>query len=89
MFQTFDPQFIENLAKQLSGSIPPGIVSISADLQQKFRDILTATLSQHGFVTREEFDVQTKVLLKTREKLAAITKQVQELEQALKLTAKE
>ena len=41
--------------------------------------ILQATLSKLDVVSREEFDVQTQVLAKTREKIELLEKQVQEL----------
>ena len=40
---------------------------------------LTAAFSQLDLVTREEFDVQTKVLARTREKLENLQRQVNAL----------
>ena len=40
-------------------------------------------LSELDVVTREEFDVQTQVLIKTREKLSALEASVATLEQKL------
>ena len=47
------------------------------------RQVLQAQLSKLDLVSREEFDVQTKVLLRTREKLAALESKLSQFEQQL------
>jgi BMFP domain-containing protein YqiC len=44
--------------------------------------VLQSGLSRLDLVTREEFDVQRTVLLRTREKLEALEREVQALESA-------
>ena len=46
------------------------------DVEQNIKAILTSTLSRLNLVTREEFEIQQQVLLKTREKLAELEAQV-------------
>ncbi len=46
-------------------------------------DLLTNALASMDLVTREEFDVQTAVLARTRARLEELEKQVAVLEQAL------
>jgi BMFP domain-containing protein YqiC len=45
--------------------------------------VLQRKLSQLDVVSREEFDVQTQVLLKTREKLADLESKLTEIEAKL------
>ena len=71
---------IEDLAKQITDAIPPSLKNIANDFEEKTKTILQRKLSQLDVVSREEFDVQTQVLLKTREKLAELEKAVTELE---------
>ncbi|MEW6989707.1 accessory factor UbiK family protein [Colwelliaceae bacterium 6441] len=71
---------IEDIAKQVSESIPPGLKSFAADFEDKTKTVLQRKLSQLDVVSREEFDVQTQVLLKTREKLAELEAKVSALE---------
>jgi BMFP domain-containing protein YqiC len=52
-----------------------------SDLKQNFRSLLQSTLSKLDLVTREEFDIQAKVLARTREKLEALEQRVAALEQ--------
>ena|SRR5687768_5455807 len=57
--------------------------SPAADLEKNLRALLTSFFARLDLVTREEFDVQRQVLLRTREKLAALEAQIAELEQKL------
>lgn len=74
---------IEDIAKQVSEAIPPGLKTIAHDIEDKTKVVLQKKLSQLDVVTREEFDVQTQVLIKTREKLAQLEAKVAELEEKL------
>jgi hypothetical protein len=53
---------------------------MQADAEKNIRSALTATFNKLDLVTREEYDVQTQVLQRTREKLEALEKRVAELE---------
>lgn len=74
-------KFFEQIADQLSAVLPLNLNLVKADIQQHFRDILQAQFNKLDLVTREEFDVQTKVLARTRENFAQLEKKVLELEQ--------
>jgi hypothetical protein len=52
----------------------------AADVQRNLKATLAAAFGRLDLVTREEFDVQARVLARTREKLAALEAQVAELE---------
>jgi ubiquinone biosynthesis accessory factor UbiK len=76
----FDPRLIDDLARRLAGSVPDGLVALRRDLEQNFKGVLQAGLAKYDLVTREEFDVQTAVLRRTREKLADLEKRLRDLE---------
>ena len=57
--------------------------SPAADLEKNLRALMTGFFARLDLVTREEFDVQRQVLLRTREKLESLEAQVAELERAL------
>jgi ubiquinone biosynthesis accessory factor UbiK len=57
--------------------------SPAADLEKNLQALLTSLFARLDLVTREEFDVQQQVLLRTREKLARMEAQVAELERKL------
>ncbi|KQN64469.1 accessory factor UbiK family protein [Erwinia sp. E602] len=75
-----DTKKIEQLARQVHESMPKGIRELGDDVEKKIRQTLQAQLTRLDVVNREEFDVQTQVLLRTREKLAALEQRLAVLE---------
>jgi len=71
---------IEEIAKQVTDAIPPGLKTLANDFEDKTKTVLQRKLAQLDVVTREEFDVQTQVLIKTRAKLAELETRLAELE---------
>ena len=71
---------IENLARKLAESMPEGLRSVRAELENNFRSVLRASLSKLDLVTREEFEVQEAVLARTREKLEALENRLAQFE---------
>lgn len=74
---------VSDLAKKLAAAVPgaPGDVgTMRADLERNFRGLLDSAFERMELVTREEFDVQRKVLERTREKLTALEEQVAAME---------
>jgi BMFP domain-containing protein YqiC len=79
----FNAKKIEDIAKQVTDAIPPKFKEIANDIEEKTKVVLQRKLSQLDVVSREEFDVQTQVLLKTREKLAELENKLAEIEAKL------
>lgn len=75
-----DPTKIEEMVQSLSKAMPPGLTAIQQDIEKNIRAALTATFAKLDLVTRDEFDVQTQVLHRTREKLEALETRVADLE---------
>jgi len=75
---------LEDLAKKLYKALPTGLQSFEQEIQQQFKDILLAAFTRMDLVTREEFDVQVKVLARTREKIDTLQTQVDALLQTEK-----
>ncbi len=78
-----DLTHIDDLARRLSGLVPPSLREGREELQQNFKAVLQTGLGKLDLVTREEFDVQRAVLLRTREKLDALERAVEQLEAQL------
>jgi ubiquinone biosynthesis accessory factor UbiK len=57
--------------------------SPARDLEKNLRALFSAALSRLDLVSREEFDVQAKVLARAHEKLAALEARIAELEAKL------
>ena len=77
---------IDELAQRLATLVPPGFDAAKDDLAKTFRATLQANLERLNLVTREEFDVQRLVLLRTREKLETLEKLVARLESEKRLS---
>ncbi|MCL6407386.1 ubiquinone biosynthesis accessory factor UbiK [Dickeya dadantii] len=75
-----DPKKLEQIARQVQESMPKGIREFGEDVEKKIRQILQSQLGKLDLVSREEFDVQTQVLLRTREKLALLEQRLSALE---------
>jgi|TARA_B110000240_G_scaffold108171_1_gene121692 hypothetical protein len=75
---------IEEIAKQVTDSLPPSLKNLATDLEDKTKAVLQRKLSQLDVVSREEFDIQTQVLIKTREKITQLEAKLVELEALIK-----
>ncbi|QWT19277.1 accessory factor UbiK family protein [Bacillus sp. NP157] len=73
-------QGIDQLAERLASLVPPGLAQAREDMHANFKDILAQGLRRLDLVTREEFDVQSQVLARTRERLESLEKRVASLE---------
>ncbi|QIZ85672.1 accessory factor UbiK family protein [Bermanella marisrubri] len=72
---------IDKLSQQISQLIPN---ESSEQLKNNIQQLLARQLNKLDVVSRDEFDAQQAVLLRTREKLDALEKQVAEMEEKLK-----
>jgi len=75
-----DPKLFDDLARRLSAALPSGTRDLQQDVEKNLRSVLQASLSKLDLVTREEFDVQARVLARTREKLDNLEKTITALE---------
>lgn len=60
---------LDEITRRLTASLPQGLQSAQAELQQQFRTVLESAFQRMDLVSREEFEIQKRVLEKTREKL--------------------
>lgn len=66
-------KLFDDISSKISDTIANSPIK---DVEQNIKAILTSTISRLNLVTREEFEIQQQVLLKTREKLAELEAQV-------------
>ncbi len=78
-----DTRFIDELSRRIGESLPPGLQHLREDLERNTRAALQAAIGRLDLVSREEFDIQSKVLARAREKLEALEARVQALEARL------
>lgn len=76
-----DPKNVEQVLNDLRQAIPGGFAK---GVEKNLRAALAAGLAKLNLVTREELDIQTAVLARTREKIETLEKLVAELEKTLR-----
>ena len=76
----FEPKFFDDLAARLQAAVPEGMRSLQQDVDRNVRAAVQSALNRLDLVTREEFEVQTKVLARTRAQLEAMNTRVARLE---------
>lgn len=75
-----DNQTINRLSDKINELLPPGLQQAKSDFDARLKSLLQQQLAHYAMVSREEFDIQAKVLARTREKLEALEARLQELE---------
>ena len=72
-----DSKILDDLSARVAAAFA---ASPARDAEKNLKAMLTGALAKLDLVTREEFDIQARVLLRTREKLEALEARVAELE---------
>ena len=83
MSAIIDFEKLDDLARRLSSLVPPSLRDGREELQENFKSVLQTGLAKLDLVTREEFEVQRAVLLRTRERLDELQRVVADLESQL------
>jgi BMFP domain-containing protein YqiC len=78
-----DNQAINRLSDKINQLLPPGIQQVKSDFDARLKTLLQQQLAQLEFVSREEFDIQARVLQRTRAKLEKLEDKLRQLEQTL------
>ena len=85
MFENkLDAKKLDELARGVLDKLPSGFQTMQHDLEKNLRAALQSTFAKLDLVSRDEFEVQSAVLQRTREKLEALETTVAELEARLK-----
>lgn len=75
-----DPKVLDDLSSKMSALLA---ATPARDIEKNAKAMLGSMLGRLDIVTRDEFDVQTQVLARTREKLTALEARVEALEKKL------
>jgi BMFP domain-containing protein YqiC len=75
-----DPKQFDEFARRISESLPSGLREFQQEVERNARTAMQSAFARMDLVTREEFDAQAKVLLRTREKLEALEARLAKLE---------
>ena len=75
-----DKDVLDDIGRKITNLLPEGSQQLQADIEANVRAVLQSSLAKLNLVTREEFDVQTALLERTRERLEQLQKRLDELE---------
>ena len=78
-----DPRQLDEISRRVMDILPPGLREVQQDLGKNIHAVMQSTFAKLDLVTREEFEVQSAVLLRTREKLEALEARVAALEEQI------
>jgi BMFP domain-containing protein YqiC len=78
-----DNQTINRLSDKIGQLLPSGLQQIKVDFESQVKTLLQQQLAQFDFVNREEFDIQSRVLQRTRSKLEVLEQKLEQLEKTL------
>lgn len=71
---------IDDMMKKFSEMMPEPLRNMQEDVEKNVRSMMESGLQKMNLVTREEFDIQSAVLQRTREKLEALEARLSEWE---------
>ncbi|CUA87240.1 accessory factor UbiK family protein [Pseudidiomarina woesei] len=72
-----DAKKIEDIARQINDSIPAGVKDFAGSLEQRIKTILQQQLGKLDVVTREELDVQQQLLLRLRQRVEHLERELE------------
>ena len=79
-----DNQTINRISDKINEMLPPGLQQVKSDFDARLKSLLQQQLANYEMVSREEFDIQARVLARTRQKLEKLEARLKELEASLK-----
>lgn len=74
---------VNRILELVQDRLPQDLGELGQDLRLNLSSVIKESLARMDLVTQEEFEVQTKVLARTRQRLEDLEKQVAVLEQQL------
>ncbi len=80
---------VNRILELISERMPQDIGEIGTDLKHNLSAVIKESMSKMDLVSREEFDVQSKVLARTRSRLEEMEKKLDELEHTLSTRAEQ
>lgn len=74
---------IEELSQRIEQSLPEGLRQTKGEMDKTIRQAIMNAFQKMELVTRDEFDIQTQVLARTRAKLEMLEQRVADIEARL------
>jgi BMFP domain-containing protein YqiC len=75
---------VDDIARRLAEGLPDSVRTLRRDLESNFRTVLQSSLGKLDLTTRSEFEVQTKVLARSRAMVEQLELRVAALEERIR-----
>ena len=76
--------FLQNMAGKIQESLPEGLKNTHAEIDRVVKEQLENVLPNFKFAKQDEFEIQQKILLKTRSEVDDLKVRVAELEAVIR-----
>jgi BMFP domain-containing protein YqiC len=73
------PAFIEDLVEKISSVLPQDLHALKEDTRKNIHAVLQSVFEKMDLVTREDFEVQKKILARSQERIQELTEMVMKL----------
>ncbi len=78
-----DTQALDEIVRKISAAIPDDLKTAKQNLEKNVRVAAEGVFQRLDLVTREEFDVQAKMLSESQQRVKKLEQLIQELEQKI------
>lgn len=75
-----DPKKIEQIARQITASIPAGVREAADNVELKVKQAVQSQLGKLDVVTREEMDIQQELVMRLRKRIEALEDRLDSLD---------
>lgn len=72
--------FLQNMAGKIQESLPEGLKNTHAEIEKAVKTQLDTVLPNFKFAKQDEFEIQQKILLKTRNEVDELRQKIDVLE---------
>lgn len=72
---------VNRIVELMGERLPEGVAELGQDLRHNLAAVVKESLAKMDLVTREEFEIQSRILARTRQRLEKLEQQLLELEQ--------
>lgn len=76
--------FLQNMAGKIQESLPEGLKNTHAEIDRVVKEQLENVLPNFKFAKQDEFEIQQKILLKTRSEVDDLKARITELEAVIR-----
>lgn len=79
----FDSKMLDEVVRKITSAIPSDLKFAKENIEKNIRAAVEGVFQKLDLVTRDEFEVQTKLLSKSQQRVKELEKRIHELEEKI------